>query len=269
MATSNGQPRIAQDISQYTGHYKNPLLPETHSQLIVPLKVDDRVIGALDVQSQFVNAFTEDDITTLQIIADQLAVAIQSAQLLEEVQLSLLELENIYNQYSSEEWSKLHQSKSILGYQYDNSYLTPLTTESEKVDPGVDSGSHTVEVPLLVRGVTIGELGVEFEGDYISPNDIRLIESISTRLSQAMESARLFEETQRRAAREQIASEITNKLHASNNPQTILQTAVLELHKALKVNRAQVIIQKNVPKPGNGNQRGNGHNLAVNDEKSE
>lgn len=269
MATSNGQPRIAQDVNQDNEHYKNPLLPETHSQLIVPLKVDDRVIGALDVQSQFANAFTEDDITTLQIIADQLAVAIQSAQLLEEVQLSLLELENIYNQYSSEEWSKLHQSKSILGYQYDNSYLTPLTSESEKVDPGVDCESQIVEVPLLVRGVTIGELGVEFEGDYISPNDIRLIESISTRLSQAMESARLFEETQRRAAREQIASEITNKLHASNNPQTILQTAVLELHKALKVNRAQVIIQKNVPKPGNGNQGGNGHNLAVNDEKSE
>jgi hypothetical protein len=84
-----------------------------------------------------------------------------------------------------------------------------------------------------------------------------------------MESARLFEETQRRAAREQIASEITNKLHASNNPQTILQTAVLELHKALKVSRAQVIIQKNVPNPGNFNQGGNGHGLAGNDEKSE
>ncbi len=268
-ATSNSQPRIVQDVSQDTDHYKNPLLPETQSEIVVPLKVDDRVIGALDVHSQFANTFTEDDITTLQIIADQLAVAIQSAQLLEEVQLSLMELENIYNQYSSTEWGKLHQSKSILGYQYANSNLTPLTSESEQVGPVGDSESQTVKVPLLVRGVTIGELDVEFEDDYITPDDLSLVESISSRLSQAMESARLYEETQRRAAREQIASEITNKLHASNNPQTILQTAVLELHKALKVNRAQAILQKRMTKPGDGHHGGNGHNLAEDDEESE
>lgn len=268
-ATRTGQPRIIQDIGHDTAHYKNPLLPETRSEMVVPLKVDDRVIGALDVKSQYADAFNEDDVTTLQIIADQLAVAIQSAQLLEEVRSSLLELENIYNQYATEEWSKLNQRRLVLGYQYEKSGLTPIVLESLEDDLLDESEIQSVKVPLQVRGVNIGELDVQFDKNHVSPDDINLIESISSRLSQAMESARLYEETQRRAAREQIASEITTKLRASNNPQRILQTAVLELHKALKVNRAQVILQKNVAHPGDMNNGGNGVNLEVDDEESE
>ncbi len=268
-ATSTGQPRIALEVGTDAAHYKNPLLPETRSEMVVPLKVGDRVIGALDVQSQYPNAFNEDDITTLQIIADQLAVAIQSADLLEEVQSNLMELENIYSQYASNEWRKLSHSSSIIGYQYDKTSSTPIQSDFREDDLLDDPKSQAVKVPLQVRGVTIGELDVWFEADRVSPDDMALIESISSRLSQAMESARLFEDTQRRAAREKLASEITTKVRASNDPQTILQTAVLELHKALKANRAQVILHQTQSYPKDINNGGNGHELDKKNEISE
>ena len=62
-----------------------------------------------------------------------------------------------------------------------------------------------------------------------------------------MESARLFKETKSRSARELLVSEITAKVHANNDPQAMLKTAVLELQKALNANRAQVIVQQGYP----------------------
>ena len=63
----------------------------------------------------------------------------------------------------------------------------------------------------------------------------------------ALENARLYQETQRRAERERMAGEITARLRASNDPQEILQTAVQELRQALKVRSAQVLLSQNPP----------------------
>ncbi|MBA3534553.1 MAG: response regulator, partial [Ardenticatenales bacterium] len=76
--TQTGLPRIALDVGSDAVHFKNPLLPDTHSEMALPLKVGDRVIGALDVQSRNSAAFDDEDIAVLQTMADQLAIAIQN-----------------------------------------------------------------------------------------------------------------------------------------------------------------------------------------------
>ncbi len=80
------QPRIALDVGDDAVHFKNPFLPDTRSEMALPLRVGGRVIGALDVQSKETNAFAEDDITVLQMMADHLAVTIGNARLLGETQ---------------------------------------------------------------------------------------------------------------------------------------------------------------------------------------
>jgi GAF domain-containing protein/CheY-like chemotaxis protein len=80
-ATGQRQARIALDVGEEPVHFKNPYLPHTRSEMALPLVVGDTVIGALTVQSVDEAAFTEDDITTLQTMADQLAVAINNADL--------------------------------------------------------------------------------------------------------------------------------------------------------------------------------------------
>ncbi len=82
MATASGRPQIAADVAQSPTHAPNPLLPQTRSEVALPLKIGEQVIGALDVQSTRVADFSEDDLIALQIMADQLAIAINNAQLL-------------------------------------------------------------------------------------------------------------------------------------------------------------------------------------------
>ena len=85
-AVSKGEPRIAQNVYQDSFHYKNPILPDTQSEMALPLRVAGEIIGALDVQSKEAMAFEPEDVKILQMIADQLAVAINKAQILQELQ---------------------------------------------------------------------------------------------------------------------------------------------------------------------------------------
>jgi GAF domain-containing protein len=83
---STGEPRVALDVGEDTAHFAHPDLPNTRSEMALPLKVQDRVIGVLDVQSTHEAAFSEDDVAVLQTMADQLATAIANARLFEQVQ---------------------------------------------------------------------------------------------------------------------------------------------------------------------------------------
>lgn len=88
-ATSLAEPVVVNDVSKEANYYPNPLLPETKSELAIPLKVGQKLIGALDVQSQNVDAFTQEDVNILQIMADQLSIAIENANLFSKTQKTL------------------------------------------------------------------------------------------------------------------------------------------------------------------------------------
>lgn len=90
--TASGEPLVVNDVSQNPIHRFNPLLPETRAEAAVPLRIGQRVIGALDVQSTQVNAFSEDDIRVLQTIADQIAIAIDNARSYQVVQDAMREM---------------------------------------------------------------------------------------------------------------------------------------------------------------------------------
>jgi putative methionine-R-sulfoxide reductase with GAF domain len=83
---STGKPRVAFDVGADEVFTKNPELPETRSEMALPLKLQDRIIGVLDVQSSEVSAFSPEDIGVLQILADQVALAVENAHLLAESQ---------------------------------------------------------------------------------------------------------------------------------------------------------------------------------------
>jgi len=84
--TATGEPLIVNDVSQDPTHRFNPLLPDTKAELGIPLMIGNQVLGALDVQSTTPFSFSEDDVKVLQILADQLAVAVINAELFAESQ---------------------------------------------------------------------------------------------------------------------------------------------------------------------------------------
>jgi GAF domain-containing protein/anti-sigma regulatory factor (Ser/Thr protein kinase) len=82
--TATGKPSIALDTADArVTHKPNPYLPNTRSEMALPLIANDRILGALDVQSNQPGAFTDNDVRVLTILSDQLAVAIQNASLFE------------------------------------------------------------------------------------------------------------------------------------------------------------------------------------------
>jgi signal transduction histidine kinase len=86
------QAQIALDVGGETSHFKNPHLPATRSEIALPLLVEKRVLGALTVQSSQLNAFSKEDIASLQSMADQVAIAINNARLMQELDAANAEL---------------------------------------------------------------------------------------------------------------------------------------------------------------------------------
>jgi GAF domain-containing protein/HAMP domain-containing protein len=250
-ATGQGQPRVTLDVSTDPNYYNNPLLPETQSEMALPLRVGERVIGALDVQSRIANAFDEDDVTILQVLADQLAVAIENTRLLQEVQTNLEELEQLYTQYSDQSWREIRATSSTAGYIYERGKVRPLHASevaARKVSGnGSGHGEATMDtrqpysIPLQIRDAVIGSLDVWPGENGFSADEVALLEAASSRISQAMESARLYQETQRQARQEQMLGEVTTRIRETLNIDTVLQTAVVEMQRRL--NLAQVEIR--------------------------
>jgi GAF domain-containing protein len=81
-----GEPLIVNDTARDATYYANPLLPETRAEAALPLKVGERIVGVLDVQSKQAYAFSEENLRTLQILADQLAIAVVNTELFAETQ---------------------------------------------------------------------------------------------------------------------------------------------------------------------------------------
>ena len=155
-ATGTGRPHIALDVGSDAVHFKNPLLPETRSEMALPLHIGDRVIGALDVQSRQPAAFDEGDIAVLQIMADQLAVAIENARLIDQLNESVRELEQASTQYTQESWrsflggsgASAHKAgtarRHITGYRYYRTSLEEIV-DKETTDSPSTSGQADAE----------------------------------------------------------------------------------------------------------------------------
>jgi GAF domain-containing protein len=105
--TRTGQPRISLDVGADAVYFDNPDLPETRSEMALPLRLGgetQEVIGALDVQSTESTAFDQEDVAVLSSLADQIAIAIQNARLFQQSQQALEETEAVYRRRLRAEW---------------------------------------------------------------------------------------------------------------------------------------------------------------------
>jgi signal transduction histidine kinase len=93
---ANGRAIVEQDISHAKAFKFNPLLPDTRSEVALPLRTRGQIIGALTVQSSQNGAFTTEAVAVLQSLADQLAIAIENAGLFAQTQATLAETSRLY-----------------------------------------------------------------------------------------------------------------------------------------------------------------------------
>jgi GAF domain-containing protein/HAMP domain-containing protein len=256
--TGAGEPRIALDVGEDSIHFRNPDLPGTRSEMALPLIVGGRVLGALDVQSTEEAAFTQEDIEVLQVLADQVAVAIENARLFADAQEALEATRRAFGEMSRRAWEETLRARPELGFRSDERGVTSArdvwrpemekalrdghTVQTSDLQPVDDpaNGGQSLAVPIKVRGHVVGVLDTykpEDAGRWTS-EEIATLEEITEQLGAALESARLYQDTQRRAARERLTREITDELRRATSAEGVVQTAVDELFRVLGTSRA-------------------------------
>jgi GAF domain-containing protein len=311
----NRQARIALDVGQEAVRFQNPHLPDTHSEMALPLTSRDEVIGALTVQSTERGAFSAEDITLLQTMADQLANAIENARLFESVTQAQQEAEALLKDTQAlQQFSQIlagtlktqeimniffetcatvlgfeyaqfclvdkyqHRVKAVAGFGVPESQIKRanrsldsqdimadiIRTGQTEVITGWDDrfDRETFEAeqhanwvriftPVTLRQENIGLIEAGFNKNTnktIEEAQVRLLRAFIDQTALALDNAQRYEASQKAARREALIKEITTKVRASTNVDTILQTTVKELGDALDSQRVYVHL---VP-PANG-----------------
>jgi signal transduction histidine kinase/HAMP domain-containing protein/ActR/RegA family two-component response regulator len=267
--TKAGKPRIAVDVGLDAVYFGNPDLPQTRSEMALPLIVGDDIIGALDVQSRQASAFDDEDVALLGTLADQVAIAIHNARLYEQAQRALEEVSALHRQYVRREWAQLVADRRDLAYEY-RRMGTPTLAEHtppemamaldrgevvampdlaaaaprDAAEPSSGDGrdGHDgaparagLAAPIKLREEVIGVLDLQ-EADHPrewTEDEIALVEAVSDQLALALENARLFTDAQRRAEQMSTLHRIGMSLTAGLRLDRVLQALYEQCRQVL------------------------------------
>ncbi|MBN1179059.1 MAG: GAF domain-containing protein [Anaerolineae bacterium] len=242
---NTGEPRISINSSSDSLHRDNPDLPLTRSELAIPLKAGQVIIGVLDVQTTEASTFTEDDVKVLQILGDQVAVAIQNSRLISQTQTALAEVQSLHRQYLQREWREVTAQRGELVHEYTRAGAPAAAPErlpeSQRAvregeivvrDPE-DSGGNgagvraALSVPIKLRDQVIGVIDIQ-ETDMErrwSADDIHLAQTISDQMAQALENVRLFEDARVRAEELAALNDLSQTLATAMTVDDVLESA--------------------------------------------
>ncbi len=252
------QARIALEVGAEAVRLKDPVhlatsdLPDTRSEAAIPLRSRGQVLGAITIQSAKPGAFDREMIAVFQTMADQIAIALDNARLFSDAQQTIDAAQQAYAELSHQAWLEKLRDRP-LAFRRDKEGVTQL----EKTGPG--DGGSAMMIPIKIRDRVIGYINaqkrppssVEAAEEQVAadrpasdwkPEEVGLLEAVVDQLGVALDSARLFEQTQHQAERERIVGEATSRIRSSLDVQTILQTAVRELRDALNLQDVEIRI---------------------------
>lgn len=269
-AARSGEVIRVDNVRQAPDWLPNPLLPDTHSEMAVPIIVEGQVVGVLDVQEDELGGLDEGDAGLLRSLANQVAVGIRNARLFNEVNTALVEAQALQAQYVSQAWSQVQTGGRdrpwALYSREDVASLSEtamaearkhLSADRTLTTVAIEDGqaiSKAVVAPVVVQDTPIGQMQIHGldPGRALTEGELAMIEAVIDQVAQTAENLRLFEETQERAGREATIREITDKLRAAPNLDALLETAARELGQRLGVRHTvlELGIEANPDDPG-------------------
>ena len=253
-SVEHGQSRVALMAEEDAVRLATAELPETRSEAALPLRSRGQIVGALTVQHTQPGAFDPDTLAVLQTMADQVAVALDNARLYTESQEALETTRRAFGQMSREAWRQLLQPRQEWGYRYAHQTVSPVEggrppamAHAERVGQTVQWDGQqgtSLAIPLRVRDQVIGTLGFrKGEQETWTQEETDLLEAFAAQLETALEGARLYQDVQRRASEDRLVGEITSRLQATLDVDTVLQTAVREMGSALGIEKVELRLE--------------------------
>jgi signal transduction histidine kinase len=204
---------LSNNVNEVPHFVRNALLPQTNSELAVPLRKGEQVLGVLDIQSEQFDRFTSEDMALIQSIADQTAVALDNARLLAESQRAVQEVERLNRRLTRESWQEFGQEITTSGYRFtggvkakvlpnSDAWLPPMQQAAAQkqlvthlVPANGEKARAELAVPLLLRGEVIGVLGVKREETpHWAEEELAAVEAVAGQVALALENARLAKE---------------------------------------------------------------------------
>ena len=230
-ATQTRKSRIALDIGEEAVHFDNPLLPETRSELALPIVSANTVHGAITVQSTLVSAFDENDLIILQSVADSLAISLENAASFQKNQKALEDIRVLNRAYIKQAWWDPLEVDQKLKIDFENPQVVePL------------ENPNSIEIPLRLRDEIIGKINLEVDKAEMSSETREFLDTISVQTTVALENARLIEESHMAALQEQQLNALTSQFSRAASIEEILKTAVMELGKLPSVHEASIAL---------------------------
>lgn len=211
--------------------------PAAESEAALPMRARGQIIGALNVHSQENGTFTPDFLAVLQTLADQIALAFDNARLYQEAQDRLQELHRLYGQYNQAAWREHVLARVSTTYRF-----TPVDGVQQVPLKTLDTGGGTYTAPIRIRDQEIGRLHIRKpEGKReLSPAEETVLATLIEQVGIALESARLFEDTQRQAQRDRLIGQVTARVRETLDLDTVLQTALREIGRTLDLAEVEV-----------------------------
>lgn len=205
MAAAEKRSIIVTDTESSQIYRPNSLLPETRSEAAVPLLVSDQVVGVLDLQSHTPLTFSEENRPVFEVLAGQLAVAINNARLYQEAEIAHDVIDNQARTVIKQAWEDfldgIHNQSSI-GYRYQDNVVQELEAAMAAVDDLANM------IPISIVGELVGSLSVEKDGnDDLSKSEEEFLAVVANQVAQRIDSLRLLSESERfRLEAEEIAN---------------------------------------------------------------
>ena len=244
------------------------LFPDTRTQLVLPLRDGERVVGILDLQSEELNVFSPADVQALQALADLLArsvrnvrlyeaqarIAEENKRLSEQGDANLREIERLNHELTRTSWQDymkvLQQSPGVTlsedSLMPDAGWTdTLLQAQQERRSVSrLDGEQQIVAVPITLRGEVIGAIEVEPGGQSSGVDAVEMMEAVAQRLAISLENARLYEETQKAAAQEQRINDIAARYQQVSTVDELLRVTLQELSDTLGAQRGIIRLGK-------------------------
>ncbi|MEM6281151.1 MAG: GAF domain-containing protein [Chloroflexota bacterium] len=268
-ATQRQEPIVAVVGGEDSVHRPNDLLPDTRLEVALPLNAGNRNIGALDLQSRYTDVLEDGDLTSLQAIADSIAITIDNARLLAQTRERLQEnqqlvermtenrqeIERLNRELTGAIWAE-YLTKQRMDHNFDLDFREDRMMNSHHFTQSIvealnrgevirreEGDGYVVAIPLRVRGEVIGAMEFEVNDD-LSQEDLDMLGEVGERFGLAAENNRLYENSQRTAQREALVNEIGTRIQSANSVEATMAEAMRSLSDALKAKRVSIQLGK-------------------------
>jgi GAF domain-containing protein len=273
--TQIGEPVIARDTDSDSLHAVNELLPNTRSELALPIFDGDQIIGALDVQSTRRDAYSTTDVQALQVMANQLGVSIRNARLFEEqvrsvnqnrrlraeAETTLREIERLNSQLTRTMWDNyLNEQTQTAAITLSADTLqseadwSPAMREAQQQGRPVtryEGDELVVAVPIVLRGEPLG--AIEIATGVRSEHDAHEIgQAVADRMATTLDNIRLYDEAQASAMQEQRISAVVSRYQTAGSIEDLLQITLAELNRTLEADYGMIRLGLNSAEAENG-----------------